>query len=369
MTIYINCKFRFLTGSNIASLSKNEEVKIADYKDCIKIASCEADVESCLNKKNHKCTGIEKLKNTFLSIFKKNNITEVSFKQWVNTPKTELQNFSMNTQDFIKYLGEKTEKLLPHSFVAQEQSKFTRELKDKLKDGEFLVQVDFAENYAFTVQDAVPGFHFNNDQATVYNAVVYYRQNEKVEHCSFVIISDCTNHDATSVYAFNKIIVEYLKKKFSIVKKIYYISDGAPQQYKNYKNIINLCKHITDFGVDAEWHFFATAHGKGPCDGLGASVKRSAIRYCLQSDHDHQILNAKDLYNYLTTTSRITHIDFAFFDKNEYNVTSEFLSERFQTKKRVKNIQEQHAFIPVDGENVMTKHISKSTSSQAFKIL
>ncbi len=50
---------------------------------------------------------------------------------------------------------------------------------------------------------------------------------------------------------------------------------------------MNLCSHEEDFGVAAEWHFSATAHGKGVCDGLGGTVKRLAARASLQrSDYD-----------------------------------------------------------------------------------
>ena len=36
----------------------------------------------------------------------------------------------------------------------------------------------------------------------------------------------------------------------------------------------NLCSHHDDFGLYAEWHFFATSHRKSPCDGVGGTVKR-----------------------------------------------------------------------------------------------
>ncbi|KAG1662397.1 Ribosome biogenesis protein NOP53 [Nymphon striatum] len=52
--------------------------------------------------------------------------------------------------------------------------------------------------------------------------------------------------------------------------------NGASSQYKNYKNLQNLLKHKEDFGITAEWQFFATAHGKSPCDGIGGTVKRLA---------------------------------------------------------------------------------------------
>ena len=60
-----------------------------------------------------------------------------------------------------------------------------------------------------------------------------------------------------------------------------YFSDGAASQYKNRKNFLNLCFHKSDFGVPAEWHFSATSHGKGACDGLGGTVKCLAARASL----------------------------------------------------------------------------------------
>ena len=33
-----------------------------------------------------------------------------------------------------------------------------------------------------------------------------------------------------------------------------------------------------DFGVKAERHFFATAHGKGPADAVAGNMKRNAFR-------------------------------------------------------------------------------------------
>ena len=45
-------------------------------------------------------------------------------------------------------------------------------------------------------------------------------------------------------------------------------------QYKNKYNFANLCMHKLDFGFGAEWNFFATAHGKFPCDGIGGNIKR-----------------------------------------------------------------------------------------------
>ena len=69
-----------------------------------------------------------------------------------------------------------------------------------------------------------------------------------------------------------------------------YFSDGCAGQYKNCKNFINLCHHLEDFGIPAEWHFFATSHGKGPCDGLGGVVAACSVPILIRSQHPFNFL-------------------------------------------------------------------------------
>ncbi len=46
---------------------------------------------------------------------------------------------------------------------------------------------------------------------------------------------------------------------------------------------------MEDFGVEAEWNFFATAHGKEPCDVTGGAIKCLATRASLQCPFQDQI--------------------------------------------------------------------------------
>lgn len=50
--------------------------------------------------------------------------------------------------------------------------------------------------------------------------------------------------------------------------------------------------------IEIEWNFFATSHGKGACDGIGGSVKRSAYRASLQRPVDDQITTPIKLLNW-----------------------------------------------------------------------
>ena len=49
----------------------------------------------------------------------------------------------------------------------------------------------------------------------------------------------------------------------------------AASQFKNRCTLSNFCFLSKDFGLQGEWFFFATSHGKGVVDGVGAVVKRA----------------------------------------------------------------------------------------------
>lgn len=60
----------------------------------------------------------------------------------------------------------------------------------------------------------------------------------------------------------------------------------------------HLMHHKDDFQLAAEWHYHATAHGKGPCDGLGAILKSEATRYSLQANPNDAITNSASLFKW-----------------------------------------------------------------------
>ena len=106
---------------------------------------------------------------------------------------------------------------------------------------------------------------------------------------SFCFISDDTENEVPTLYLMQQFFTDYLKVKYSHIQKLIYFSDGCAWQYKNKKNFYNLCQHKNDFGIEAEWVFFATSHGKSPCDGIGGTVKRVTARASLQRPNNSYI--------------------------------------------------------------------------------
>lgn len=238
------------------------------------------------------------MKNILISVFDSEGIEEVKFDSWVQTDRCMLRTLVMTVNEFIADCCEKIEKLKYHDFIAQKQSAFFKNLKENLLPGEFLVCLDFAENYSFVVQNSTQSFHWNNDQATIFTAIAYYKDNNNdVKHKSIATISNNLKHDTCAVYNYQIIIINYLKHNFNI-QKIYYFTDGASQHFKNKSNFSNLQNHETDFNISAEWHFHATAHGKGGCDGIGANLKRGAAKASLQRLSQNHILTVDSLYKW-----------------------------------------------------------------------
>lgn len=73
------------------------------------------------------------------------------------------------------------------------------------------------------------------------------------QHRSLVIIWDCSNQNAITVYVFIKTITDVVNSISASVNKVFYFSDGAAQQFKNF---VNFYYHVYDFDIPGECHFW-----------------------------------------------------------------------------------------------------------------
>jgi len=286
---------------------------------------------------------------------------QINYKQWVHTDRTTLVSLQAPLSEFLNTVCEAFDGLRSHHFVAKSQSLYLRQLKDSLSPESVIVLLDFAENYSFLIQDAVQGHHWDNSQATLHPFAVYYRENETLKCLSFCIISDCMKHDTTTVHAFISVLLFHLKQILPVVKKVIYFSDGAASQYKNYKNFANLCEHYADFNMEAEWHFFATSHGKSPCDGIGGTVKRLAARASLQATFDNHIITPQGMF--LWAEKHIEGIKFFYVTGDDVqNHEKRFdLESRYLKAKTLPGTRSHHSFVPVSGTELHMWQLSSDS--------
>ena len=257
-------------------------------------------------------------------------------------------------ENFIEEFIPKVEALVTHQFISKSQADFLKDLKQALKNDEVVVLGDFSEYFTFIVQDSAQGLYFRNKQATIHPFVCYFKDpcSDKLMSSSFVVISDFMKHGTSAVYAFQRKLMSQLKNMVTNLRKVFYFSDGSSAQYKNRNNVTNVWFHFDDFGVDAEWHFFATSHGKSPCDGVGGTVKRLVTLYCLQhTEPGTQITDPERLSHW--AVSHIQNINFLWVSSGEVTKSEAFLETRFKCAKKFEGIRQVHAILPVHGESCL----------------
>jgi len=325
---------------------------------------CSLTTRDCMLHQCENCPGKLSLKSYLEDLFERNDIDGddlVKYKQWLHTDRTTLVDLSAPSDDFIDTLSDACEKLCSHHFITKSQSQYLKDTKATLNDETAVILLDFAENYSFVIQDAVQGHHWDNSQVTLHPFAVYYKDGDELKCLSFCSMSDCLKHDTTAVHAFIHVLLKTLKEKLPQIHRIIYFSDGAASQYKNYKNLINLVHHEADFGIKAEWHFFATSHGKSPCDGIGGTVKRLVARASLHAAVGNQILNAAQMFEW--AVSNISGISFFFITSLDIqqNAKTFDLESRFASIKTIPGTRSHHSFTTSDGNRIEMRRLSTDT--------
>lgn len=163
-----------------------------------------------------------------------------------------------------------------------------------------MLKIDFSENYVFKLKEEVQAMHFGASkvQLSLHTGVMYYKDENVGKH-SFATISECLSHDASGVWAHLKPILLKLKSERPHVDTIHFVSDGPTAQYRNRFNFYLISTVLKDLCPNVKtctWNFSEAGHGKGPMDGVGGTLKRTADRCVLHGD---DITSANDFVNTL----------------------------------------------------------------------
>lgn len=338
------------------------------YSGVLKLMVCNEPTTDCYYAKFKDCRDAD---NIFLLLNEEFPVDRVQksieYMQWESNEshQVKLVHKTVDIDICIEHLYEQLMKLRPHDFVAKKQSAYLNKLKDELKEGCFLALCDFSENHNLLLQDAIQAYHWTKNQATLHPIVVYHREGSNLVHNSYVVISDCLEHDTTAIHLFLAKLVEHLKNKHSTINQIIYFSDGAGSRYKNKFNLTNVLYHEEDFGIPAEWHFFATSHGKSPCDGVGGSVKRLASRASLLRSANNQIQSPLQLFEW--ATDYFTNVKFFYATIDEHEEHKKFLETRFASARVFNGTRDYHSFVPVSHNAMNCKLFSAAEKGKIHK--
>lgn len=339
--------------------------KDVTYKILMEKCVCDMHNDKCMLGQCRNCPGkigVEEYLKTLPELDERDNI---SYLQWISTDRSTLTTIVSSTDEFIATLSSKILSLTRHHYISKSQSEYLKYCKQNLDNTEVLILGDFSENYSFVVQDASQSFHWSNSQATVHPFVVYYKNENTncLNHNSFCFISDSLTHSVAAVHAFLKELLPAIKDILPKCTKVHYFSDGCAGQYKNKYNFINLCYHSLDFGMNCEWNFFGTSHGKNACDGIGGVVKRAAAKESLQRVGKSPIITPLEFFKFCE--NYFDDIKFFYTPSDDILKTEERLQSRFQNALTLKGTQGFHKIIP---NTLMTIKAFKTSQSNEYTI-
>ncbi|KAK3920100.1 ARL14 effector protein [Frankliniella fusca] len=344
---------------------------IRSFEDCFSLMLCDSRTDDCYFGNCMECPKIEVLQEKLQLIFDLNMVENIQYKEWVSVDRANLNTLEQEADDFIDTFIERLKKLAEHDFITRKQAAFLSERKKHLQEGEVFVVGDFSMNYKPVIQNAIQSYHWTNAQITLHPFVCYYpscTDPEKIVISSYIMVSDYLNHDTSAVYAFQRRLIEKLKEENPTIKKLFYSSDGAASQYKNKFNVANLCHHLQDFGIEAEWDFSASAHGKGPSDSAGGTAKRLAYKESLRKTFEGHILTAADLTDFIN--KKIEKITAVLVPESEIqDLVDKILSVRFKNAQPLKGITTYHSIVPVTSNAVIVKRYSTSKNQERIQLM
>ncbi|XP_052122650.1 uncharacterized protein LOC127749257 [Frankliniella occidentalis] len=369
-TIHQNVKL-MLHGAGLEDGVELEDGELVqgfkNLEECMSLMLCESRSDECFFGTCKQCPGTMKIRERLDQIFDAKMIETVEYKQWTVVDRCDLITVTQDRDEFIDLFLEKMEKLIEHDFITNQQATFMSKRKSTLQEGEVFIVGDFSMNYKPVIQDAAQSYHWTNAGITLHPWVCYFLEDGIIKHKSFIMVSDNLHHDTGTVYAFQVKLIEHLKIVCPTMKKIIYSSDGARSQYKNKKNVANLCHHFEDFGVEAEWHFSATSHGKGASDGVGGSAKRSAYKESLRSPTEGHILTAEDFVKFVN--EKLEKMTAVFVSNEEVQEQNQKLLSRFAAAEVLPGISSFHSIIPVSSKAVIVRRYSYSLNPERIQLV
>jgi hypothetical protein len=121
-----------------------------------------------------------------------------------------------------------------------------------------------------------------------------------------------------------------------------------------------------DFGLAAKWSFFATSHGKSPCDGVGGNIKRTVTRHNLHNPYKDQVTTPRELF---MAAKEDSAIHFILISMDDMLTIRAFLKDRFGRAKTMKGTRIFHNFDPTGPSTVAAQTLSNDTEFMEKRLL
>lgn len=298
----------------LQKLCKLKVVSSPSSRNFTELITCNSNSKACMYRECRVCINkkIPMPENPFQETFyykwcQKNIERKGSKGLTYNVKVTLKEAIKCNINELVALLNTQTPLYLKHVYDTSHQLKLAKSLQQTLDKDEVFIVIDFSENYLCKYASEVQSVHFgaSKKQISLHTGAFFYLDPLKnsVNCVSFCTVSECLRHDAASIWAHMKPVLNLIKEYVPGVKIINFQSDGPSTQYKNRNNFylfLNNCKSLNI--QHATWNFSTSGHGKSCADGIGGTVKGLCDRAVL---HGKDIISVQDVVDVIKNKSKV----------------------------------------------------------------
>jgi hypothetical protein len=95
------------------------------------------------------------------------------YKEWVHDGHTKIVSVTSAVGEFTEKIGRTADQATTRHYTEKSHASYLQMLKETiLPNTEAVILLDFVESYSFLCHDAIQGFHWETDQATLHPFVV-----------------------------------------------------------------------------------------------------------------------------------------------------------------------------------------------------
>ena len=122
---------------------------------------------------------------------------------------------SVDVEEAIELFNEQGKILKAHIFVKRTQNTHYTWLKENLKTNEFIIHVDYSENYEDKEQEEIQSAYFGHNSFSIFTACCYTRRidgtllNEK-----FTVTSEANDDSRIAAFSCINLIIDLLRRSF-----------------------------------------------------------------------------------------------------------------------------------------------------------
>ena len=220
---------------------------------------------------------------------------------------TKIMKKTVPKEDFVKSFIGKMPAFREHCERVHQQYIQCQELINNLPVGHCVVQMDYAENWNTSYFHEISAAYYTKTQVTLHPMVTKVRDQEgNIIAQTYCGVTSITAHSFPTTLTFIDRLVTELKKLHPYLTFIHFITDSPSSQYRNRFCIQMLSRFQSAFNLGAAWNWLESGHGKGPCDGVGGTLKRLADRIVKQKI---LVQDAEDFFEKVNPQTKVILIE------------------------------------------------------------